>query len=234
MQRTLLHLAVLDNRLDVIQGMKDRSLLKKRDAYNLSPIDLAHLLQRREILAFWQEKKIDSLLFDSKEDLDAVLRMTAKAKRKDRIASEKIWLGVYFDREIALGLHPPVSIRKIDEQIGLGVFAEKAIAPCAFVGEYTGRVLHKKRVSLEGKRYCVSLASAWGKTPFSIDGEGEGNFTRYINHAAKPNLGLQSVYWRGLPRMLFFALKAIRQGEQLTFDYGDKYWNDLAEKPRFL
>jgi len=57
------------------------------------------------------------------------------------------------------------------------------------------------------------------------------NFTRFINHNAKPNLSLQSVYWRGVPRMIFLALKEISPGTQLTFDYGHLFWKECREIP---
>lgn len=221
--RTLLHLAALNNRTDFIHQFGNDPILKtKADFYGLNPMEIAELLGRGDKAG---------LKFQTKGHLEQVLKITAKAKEDDEIHPEKIWLGVYFDKEISRGLHPPIAVKKVDAAIGEGVFAEKAITPCAFVGEYTGKVFEKKWA--KGKRYCLDY-SAWGKKLFTIDGEESGNFTRFINHSKTPNLGLQSVYWRGLPRMIFIALQEIKAGQQLIFDYGDKYWKELGETPKLI
>ncbi|PIS02903.1 MAG: hypothetical protein COT85_02405 [Chlamydiae bacterium CG10_big_fil_rev_8_21_14_0_10_42_34] len=241
---SLLHLAVLDNRLDVIQILKkDPSLKMKRDAYGLSPIELAKFLDRKEALKLLDPlaevatfpnlpelEKFEYLthpVFESKEGLAQVLALTDKAKEEDTIPAEKIWMGVYFDKEIRGGSHPPVSIQHIDEEIGYGVFADKKIPACAFVGEYTGVVLAKTPRQLKDKTNCLRYTMWEGKKNFAIDAEEKGNFTRFINHSSNPNLCLQSVYLGGIPRMIFVALREIRAGTQLSFDYGPLYWKNL-------
>src|SRR5690606_18410802 len=127
-ERTLLHLAVLDNRLDVIQILKrDSSLKSKRDRYGLSAIELARLLNRKECLQLLQPlsevaafpalppssdfEYLSYPIFEAQEGLEQVLAQTAKAKLEDKIPAEKIWMGIYFDKELSRGIHPPISIR---------------------------------------------------------------------------------------------------------------------------
>ena len=239
--RSLLHLAILDNRLDVVQTLrKDPSLSFRRDLFGLSPIEMAQLLNRKEALHFLrppseaahvpalpQLKCFEYLphpIFEACEGFRQVLSYTAKAKRKDKIPASKIWMGIYFDKEIRNGAHPPVSICHINDKIGYGVFADKKVAPCTFVGEYTGVVQERSPKQLKEKKYCLRYTLWEGKKNFTIDAEEKGNFTRFINHSAAPNLSLQSVYWRGLPRMIFVSMKEIPEGEQLTFDYGPLFW----------
>lgn len=247
--RTLLHLAVLDDQIEIIRTLSSDPFLKqKRDVYGLSPVELAQFLNRKEALRFlepYAEKtqlvdlpvkgpfeRLTHPIFESKENLEDVLIWTAKAKRNDEIPAEKIWMGIYFDKEIQKGMHPPVSVRHIDATVGFGVFADKKISPCAFVGEYTGVIQERNRKQLKGKKYCLRYALWEGKKQFTVDAEAQGNFTRFINHSANPNLGLQSVYWRGLPRMIFVALKEIKEGAQLTFDYGAFFWKELDQTPQ--
>ena len=249
--RSLLHLAVLDNRLDVVEGFKKESSLKFRtDAFGLTPIDLAQFLDRKELLTLLQPTSEPPLLsklpqlgpfeylthpvFELPEGFEQVLHYVLKAKREDKIPPEKIWMGIYFDKEIRNGVHAPVSIRLIDSQVGYGVFAEKKIAPCSFIGEYTGVIRQRKPKQVREKRYSLRYGVWEGKKNFVIDAEERGNFTRFLNHSPKGNLGLQAVYWRGIPRMIFVSLKEIGEGEQLTFDYGPLFWEACAQIPKDL
>lgn len=247
--RTVLHQAVIDNRLDVIEVLKKDPFLKlRRDHYGLTAIEIARLLDRKqallllhpmpEVLVTPDLPKMDSFdylshpVFETKEGFAEVLAQVAKAKKEDKIPPEKIWMGIYYDKEICKGAHPPISIQFIDQEVGYGVFADKKISPCAFVGEYSGVIQERKPRQLKDKRHCLRYPIWEGKKNVSIDAEKRGNFTRFINHSSKPNIGLQSVYWRGIPRMIFVALKEIRVGAQLTFDYGPLFWKEFRSPPK--
>lgn len=246
--RTLLHLAVLDNRINIIQLLKNESILKsRRDQFGLSPIDLAKLLDRKEMIPLLDDlvrtiPEMPSLenfeylshpVFENSLGLEEVIEWVAKAKQEDNIPSEKIWMGIYFDKEIRNGLHAQVQIQKINDEIGFGVFATKKIAPCSFVGEYTGVIQKRSPKQLKNKDYVLRYPIWEGKKNYCIDAEFRGNFTRFINHSSNPNLGVQSVYWRGIPRMIFIAMKEIQEGNQLTFDYGPLFWKN-KEAPNDL
>lgn len=174
-------------------------------------------------------------LFENPQSLDEILSKTEKAKLENLIPREKIWLGNYFDPEIEKGIHSPVSIRLVDQEVGFGVFATERIPAHSFVGEYTGIVSERESKDLKEKYYCVRY-TVWemGERNFVIDAEERGHFTRFINHSATPNLLLQSVYWRGIPRMIFTALKEIGKETQLTFDYGTFFWKECQRTPKLL
>jgi len=253
--RTLLHLAVLHDDAAAVSELKEEAFLKmKRDAFGLTALDLARFLGRKKCLEIFQAPP-DSFskqpnvaiqgelsenieycphpVFETAKGFDNILIKTKKAKEEDQIPSEKIWMGIHFDKEILKWLHPKVSIRFVDEKLGHGVFAEQRIQSCGFVGEYTGEVQERKTKHLKDKIYCLRY-TVWemGGRNFVIDAERKGNFTRFINHSSQPNLGLQSVYWRGMPRMIFVALKEISPGTQLTFDYGAHFWKEAGQTPQ--
>lgn len=258
---SILHLIALHNRFDLIDLFaSDRGLQFRRNRYGLTPLEIAeflnheqiiHRLKPRASLSFANQpfvsiearyrESLSSLaflsqpIFEGGEHLYDILAGSSKAKQEDQISSEKIWMGIYFDKELQEGLHPPVSIRHISQEIGMGVFAEQRIPPCSYVGEYTGIVLERKPKLLRDKTYCVRY-TVWemGRRNFTIDAENGGNFTRFINHSSHPNLSLQSVYWRGLPRMIFVAVKEIPEGAQLTFDYGSIFWKEAGRAPKLL
>jgi hypothetical protein len=248
LDRSLLHLAVLDNQIEVIKELiSDTFMKQKRDKYGLNPLELSRFLHRKEAIGLLEPhgksyfelslpvpddfEVLETPIFEDVSFLTEVLQKTACAKKEDEIPPEKIWMGIYFEKEIENGLHPPISIQYVGKNVGYGVFAEKTIAPCSFVGEYTGIVYEKKKKNLIGKKYCMRYPLWEGKKHFTMDAEKKGNFTRFINHSSNPNLGLQSVYWKGVPRMIFVALKEIKKGSQLTFDYGASFWKDLDQTP---
>lgn len=256
---SILHLAVLGCRKEVLDRLSEDPVLRwRRNNYGLTPLEIAQFLDREETLTPAKVKapipftsqpgvadcehptlaKLEFLshpIFETNNALYDILSRSQKAKLEDQIPPEKIWMGIYFDKEIQRALHPPVSIRFIDEEVGFGVFTESRIPSCGFVGEYTGVVQERKRKHLKDKYYCVRY-TVWemGRRNFVIDAEEKGNFTRFINHSAKPNLSLQSVYWRGLPRMIFVALKEIPEGSQLTFDYGTFFWKECHQTPKLF
>jgi SET domain-containing protein len=173
--------------------------------------------------------------YESEELFESIRQKTTQAKLKGKVPPEKIWMGIYYSREIEQKRQAPIEVRKVDDEVGDGVFAAKRIAPCAFVGEYTGVIQERTPKELKNERYCLRLTT-WemGKRNFCINASQKGNFTRFINHSANPNLALHSVYWKELPRMIFIALQEIPEGTQLTFDYGDIYWKEFSQPPKVL
>lgn len=260
---SILHLAVLLNRADIAEAVaKERPALKlRKNACGLTPVELARLLPREQIASilqpaskiafceqpnvFFEDRQrfealhdltyISQPLFESEKILGEVLCRAQKAKAEDAIPYAKIWMGIYFDDELLAGIHPKVSLRFIDDEVGFGVFAAQRISPCALIGEYTGQLVEAKKRALASKFHCVRYTT-WdiGKKRYVLDAEKMGNFTRFINHSSQPNAGLQSVYWRGIPKMIFVALKEIAEGTQLTFDYGAIFWKGHHQKPRVL
>lgn len=258
--QTLLHLAVIDNRIEVVKDLSRSSqLVIKRNQFGHTPLDTAQYLNYKEMveflsgctlvsfadqpnITFYDLAKNKTILdieylprpiFQSYSALKEVLFRAQRAKQEDEIPTEKVWMGIYYDSEIVMQQNPAIAIRYIDDEVGFGAFAAQRIPPCAFVGEYTGIVKERKPRHLKDKYYCVRY-SAWqmGKRKFVVDAENKGNFTRFINHSNKPNLSLQSIFWKGMPRMIFIALQEIAEGMQLTFDYGDIFWKDHDQIPR--
>ncbi|MDE3046230.1 MAG: SET domain-containing protein-lysine N-methyltransferase [Verrucomicrobiota bacterium] len=255
----LLHLAVHQGEIEYVARLAGYRVLKRRrNEDGFTPVELAHYLNAQKILSLldptprptfftarnitieneekFREKVFCEYLshpiYESADDFDLLLAKTKKAKLSDAISSEKIWMGVYFDKEMQQHLHPKISLRWISEELGFGAFAEQRIPPCTFVGEYAGVVRERKKKIVKDNDYCVRY-TLWnvGRKKFIIDANEQGNFTRFINHSFRPNLGLQSIYWRGLPRMIFISLKEIAPGDQLSFDYGTLFWKKSANAP---
>ncbi|XP_045541652.1 histone-lysine N-methyltransferase EHMT1 isoform X1 [Papilio machaon] len=62
-----------------------------------------------------------------------------------------------------------------------------------------------------------------------VDAAQFGSAARFINHSCRPNLAPVRVFTDvrdlRLPNVALFALRDIAAGEELTFDYGDKFWS---------
>lgn len=112
--------------------------------------------------------------------------------------------------------------------IGMGLFSKQDLVKGDTIGYYTGRVLDDK--SANSARYCESKYLLWICKDHWIYGEGkESNYTRYINHSSKPNVRLVvSTRWK---TARFEAMRKIKAGEELFFDYGDEYWIHIDISP---
>ncbi len=248
---SLLHLAVYQNKEEWVYRLA--SLLPSvLNTYGLTALDVAKFLGRTKYMELlgapapksfanvkiYNPEKLQNFtyleepIFETAQALDLVLEKTAIAKSRDQIPAEKIWMGIYFNKEVQKGHHPKVALKWIDDTLGFGVFAQQRIQSCTFIGEYTGVIKDLGKRSTKDNYYCVQYTS-WGirRKKLSIDAQNSGNFTRFINHSQTPNLGLQSIYWCGLPRMVLVSLKEIEKGEQLTFDYGSLFWKHCPQAP---
>ena len=101
---------------------------------------------------------------------------------------------------------------------GLGLFATATIEKGAFIVAYMGRrISHARAEQLEaqGSRYMFEIDSRW-----TIDGSSRRNFARYANHSCRPNAESDLVGGK----LILRAIKNIAPGEEITYDYGEEYF----------
>lgn len=105
---------------------------------------------------------------------------------------------------------------------GRGLFTEEAIPKGACIIEYTGRPATLEEMARDEGKYLF-----WtGKTTM-INGNIPSNTARFINHSCMPNCEAD-----GPPGRIFIvARRAIKAGEELTYDYGKEYFEKHL-KPR--
>lgn len=60
-----------------------------------------------------------------------------------------------------------------------------------------------------------------------LDQENEGNLWRFMNHSEDPNVKIFSYFdeLNGIEVVKVYAIKSVKSGDELCFDYGGKYWN---------
>ena len=103
---------------------------------------------------------------------------------------------------------------------GLGLFATKLIRRGSFIVRYTGRKLHNRIADELDTKYLFEINNRW-----TIDGSGRKNIARYINHSCRPNC--EPIIKAG--RVFIYAKRAIREGEELVYNYGERYFKDIIE-----
>ncbi len=105
---------------------------------------------------------------------------------------------------------------------GLGLFAARDFARGELVIEYTGETISDEEAERRAGKYLFELTSEW-----HIDGRGRENLARYINHACKPNCEPQLS--EDERQVFIYAKRAIKVGEELTYNYGKDYFNRLIK-----
>ena len=82
------------------------------------------------------------------------------------------------------------------------------------IAEYAGeRIPDLEARRRARKRRILRICDIDGR--WSLDGGRGGNGTHYINHSCEPNVYMKTIH----DHILFFALRDIRPGEEITIDY---------------
>jgi SET domain-containing protein len=97
---------------------------------------------------------------------------------------------------------------------GKGCFATIPFKRGRKIAEYAGERINDLEAQKRARRRrLLRICDIDGR--FSIDGSRGGNGTHYINHCCEPNAYMRTLYGH----VLFFALRDIRPGEEITIDY---------------
>ncbi len=103
---------------------------------------------------------------------------------------------------------------------GKGLYTLDEIPKDKCVIEYVGTHISAEEADRRNGRYLFEISPK--KT---IDGNVKWNPARYINHSCRPNC--EAIGPRG--HVYIFAMRRIKPGEELTYDYGKEYFNDYIK-----
>ena len=103
---------------------------------------------------------------------------------------------------------------------GLGFFALEPIPKGKRIIEYTGPLIANEEVDQRSGKYFFGVNTKW-----SIDGSPRSNIARYINHSCRPNA---EAIISGR-RVWIWSTKRIKAGEEVTYDYGEEYFEDIIK-----
>jgi len=116
-------------------------------------------------------------------------------------------------RLMTLKLAPGLAIKKSPIN-GKGCFATVHFRRGKKIAEYTGeRIPDLEARRRSRNRRILRICDIDGR--WSLDGGRGGNGTHYINHSCEPNVYMKTIH----DHILFFALRDIRPGEEITIDY---------------
>lgn len=112
---------------------------------------------------------------------------------------------------------------------GKGLFAKVRINKGDHIGYYTGKYLTAKQIEREpyvSSKYIMTVT----KNCYIL-GEGKGSgFVSFINHSNKPNAEIiVSTRWK---TSRIAAIKNIKPGEEIFYNYSDEYWDNVDFEPR--
>ena len=108
-----------------------------------------------------------------------------------------------------------------------GLYANRDIKDGTKIIEYKGKIVTKKKVEEDAKFdndkaiYLFNL-----NKKYDLDGDFKFNTARLINHSCNPNC---EVAGAGL-KVWVYVIKDIKEGEELSYDYGfgyDEYYKDF-------
>lgn len=104
---------------------------------------------------------------------------------------------------------------------GKGCFATVLFPKGHKIAELTGERIARAEAArrMRGRRRLriCAIDSYWG-----IDGSVGGNGMQYVNHSCQPNSFMRITYGH----IIFFALRDIQPGEEITLDYVESYHPD--------
>jgi SET domain-containing protein len=104
---------------------------------------------------------------------------------------------------------------------GLGLFATRPIEQGTALAKYWGRRIRTAEAETLRTKYLFKLNSRW-----TIDGSNKRNVARFINHSCKPNA---EAYIVRNSSIVIRAIKNIAAGEEITYHYGEEYFDALIK-----
>ncbi|MEJ7617677.1 MAG: SET domain-containing protein [Pyrinomonadaceae bacterium] len=121
---------------------------------------------------------------------------------------------------MANNFSPELSVKRSPIN-GRGCFANILFPKRGKIAEYTGELISRREAARRAKgtrklRICA-INYYW-----SIDGSRGENPARYINHSCTPNSFIRVIYGH----IIFFALRDILPGQEITLDYVDTHHSD--------
>ena len=109
-----------------------------------------------------------------------------------------------------------------------GLYANQDIKKGTRIIEYKGKIITRKQAEENPKFnndkaiYLFNL-----NQKFDLDGDFKYNTARLINHSCNPNCEVDGV---GL-KIWVYAIKNIKKGEELSYDYGFSFDKDFRDYP---
>jgi hypothetical protein len=191
----------------------------------------------------------EGMEYESDNDMEVIIQPTEKAKGKcNEIIEELIWTEVTMriakknqygankqckensdcyvecdeyctsgelctNKRIQKKMWKSVEKKMTENGKEYGLFVMEDCKIGDFIIEYVGKVVQTEHTINNIYYMSINGARLW------INATNMGGWAKFINHSCDPNCILNQWEVDGLPRMCFFAIKEIKEGAELTFDY---------------
>ncbi|XP_034480218.1 platelet binding protein GspB [Drosophila innubila] len=129
------------------------------------------------------------------------------------------------NRVVQNGTRTPLQIVECEEPAkGWGVRALANVPKGTYVASYTGEILTAPEADRRtDDSYYFDLDNG-----HCIDANYYGNVSRFFNHSCEANILPVRVFYEHqdyrFPKIAFFACRDIDAGEEICYDYGEKFW----------
>jgi uncharacterized protein len=193
----------------------------------------AKILNIEELEAQLDFKYFPSIAFCDIDEFKAVLDKGWQKFNQGQVLSEHLEFGKKFKGKIENSYLAKVSIRWWSENVGWGLFSEEDLECDAFIGEYTGIVRKNNEYNCLNNFLYEYPVPDYIDRSYVIDAT-SGNLIRFVNHSFTPNLKPTYAFYDGLYHLILIALKSIKKGEQLTYNYGKNYWYIRSQPQQFV
>lgn len=122
-----------------------------------------------------------------------------------------------------------------------GLFAGEDIEAGDMVIEYVGEIIRYSVANVRERKYELILRAQGSKemassyffrldTDLVVDATHRGNLSRFINHSCDPSCLARVMTLDGARRIVMYARRDIRRGEELTYDYKFPLEDDPTKK----
>lgn len=135
----------------------------------------------------------------------------------------------YIEKAIEMQLENDLIIKMFSEK-GRGIVAGRPFQRGEFVVEYIGELIDRTEADQREEKYsqnvelgCYMYYFKYKEQHWCIDATAEtGKLGRLINHSRNGNLMTKIINYKNKPHLVLLAKKHINEGEELTYDYGDR------------
>jgi hypothetical protein len=180
--------------------------------------------REEDSLKHFNFRYIEGLKFQKLTHLNWVSKECDKCLLEENLRKQNSWKTHLYGVDFAHKRVPKVYVKWINSLVGYGLFALEDIPAYTWIGEYTGVIRKRNRHLDQYNNYIFGYVVANKETPFVIDAQNQGNYTRFINHSDEPNLRSTWLVLDHLGHVILVAHKKILKHTQITYDYGVDYW----------
>lgn len=165
---------------------------------------------------------IENPIFSSFEALQEAIGDVPWLLTNTFVGLEQRRLGAWLHAKLVSGYIGDVYIDWVNDTVGWGLFADKALDEGTFIGQYCGAVRKMQKGAKDAiNEYCLRYPSRFFSFHYWVlDARNAANETRCINHSFTPNLKAIALIDRQLLHVGFFTTRPCNRGEELCFNYG--------------